>query len=87
MKNEDTFEIELIIAVTGQTYSAEISRETTVQQFIGAFMDVHYLDPKLGLGWELLHKSQVLAKNTIISELVDKNSPATVELIAKVQGG
>jgi hypothetical protein len=87
MKSEETFEIELRVAVTGSTYSAEISSDTTVQQIIDAFMDANYLDPKLGSGWKLLHGARVLANDAIISELVDKNSPVTFELIAKVQGG
>lgn len=86
MKNEETFEIELRIAMTGATYSAEIPRDTTVQQVIDAFMEIHYLDPKLGLGWKLVHGPHVLAPDTIISELVDGSSIATFELIAKVQG-
>lgn len=86
MKNEE-FEIELRISVTGEVWSAEISRETTVKQIIDGFMTVHNLDPKLGLGWELLHKGQVLGSDVLISELIDNNSPATFELIAKVQGG
>lgn len=87
MTNEETFEIEIRIAVTGQTYSAEISHETTVQQIIDAFMDVNYLDTELGLGWKLLHGAKVLANDAIIFHLIDKNSPATFELIAKVVGG
>lgn len=87
MKDQDTFVVELRIAATGETYSAEISPETTVQQIIDAFMGIHSLEPNLGLGWKLMHKAQVLANNTTISELIDMNSPTTLELIAKVQGG
>ena len=87
MKNERTFEIELRIAATGQIFSAEISNITTVQDIIDAVMTVHFLDPKVGLGWKLLHSGQILAKDFTISNLVDQNSPSTFELIAKVEGG
>jgi hypothetical protein len=87
MKNEETFEIELRVAMTGTTYSVEISPETTVQQLMDAFMDVQYLDPKFGLGWKLMHKGWILADDAIIFELIDKDSPTTFELIAKAQGG
>jgi hypothetical protein len=86
MRSEEPFEIELRIAMTGNTYSAVISRDTIAQQIIDAVMEIHYLDPKLGIGWELIHGHHVLAPDTIISELVDGNSITTLELTAKVQG-
>lgn len=87
MENETTFEIELRIPTTGHIFSAEISNATTVQEIIDALMTAHYLDPKLGLVWSLMHSGQVLANNLVISQLVKHDSPSTFVLIAKAQGG
>ena len=85
--SEVTFEIELRIATTGSIWSVEISRDTTAKEVIDAFMEFHYLDPKLGIAWKLLRSGKVISNDSMISSLIDKHSDNTFELIAKVQGG